>query len=217
MYDICFNRALEVIGTNQVPVPGCEPTSAMSSDTLARFNECGCAIVPLSAALEAIPGSTIRYGCNSGGGIRKKWFVFPEECSECPCETVEDYYAILRTLCREPETQTSLESCEVIWSANECLPDKIVLENEDLIPNSTYFDEKSHDEPGFSINASSPWFLQQINEANAAGEEPPAVVGINNLFTQNQEPVVDNIVHKNQVSDCDASFADLARALGNDS
>lgn len=173
MSKICFNRALEVLGTGMILVPGCEPTSAMSSDTLTRFNECECATVPLDVALEAIPGSTIRFGINNNTGIRLRWFVLPEECPECPCNGQPDYYGILRGLCQEPEPEPELEDCEVNWSINQCLPDMRGMEIERPNP---YYPEYTQ-QPQNNLWASSPWYLQQKSKAEAAGEDPPTLPG----------------------------------------
>lgn len=182
---ICFNRALEITGTDQVLVPGCEPTSAMSSDTLARFNECGCALVPLNAVLDAIPGSTVRFGTNFGDGVRQRWLVLPAECPVCPCEGTPDYYAIIRELCEEEPEEPDLEECEVNWKVDVCVPD---MRDQDAPPNP-YFPEGTNPVVD-NLWGSSPWYLQQVNKALAAGEDPPALPSAQPIQSNNQEPTV---------------------------
>lgn len=92
---------LEVLTGNKILVPGCEPTSAFTSPTLAENRDCTASIVDLADALAAIPGSTVIYIRNP----RKKFFVLPngpaEDPSVCdnPCvKSVQDWYQILRNL-----------------------------------------------------------------------------------------------------------------------
>lgn len=111
---INIEMRLAVMPTDKIPVPGCEPTSALSSDTLARSLACGGAIVDLAVALAAIPGSKVEYLLN-GGGIRRKYFVFPPFELGCPCNRVTDYYAILRSLASaEAPVVESYDSCNTI-------------------------------------------------------------------------------------------------------
>lgn len=97
---------IEVIRGNKILVPGCEPTSAFSSPTLAENRECKAAVVDLADALAAVPGSTVIYMRNP----RKKYFVLPngpaEDPSVCndPCrKSVQDWYQLLRDIGDEVE------------------------------------------------------------------------------------------------------------------
>lgn len=104
---------LEVLRGNKLLVPGCEPTSAFTSPTLAENRECKAAVVDLSDALKAIPGSTVTYM----GNPRKKFFVLPsgpaEDPNVCkkPCKgIVEDWYALLRDIGTEVDVPTTTSS-----------------------------------------------------------------------------------------------------------
>ena len=96
---------LEVIPSNKIMVPGCEPTSALSSTKLSSWMaESGCknVLVNVNDALEAIPGSYLKYGSNWGrGNMRQKWFVLPPISPDCPCSSYPDYYMLLRELASE--------------------------------------------------------------------------------------------------------------------
>lgn len=110
---------LEVIPQNKVMVPGCEPTSALSSTALSSWlaeSGCGNALVNLDDALEAIPGSYVKVGFNFGvGNMRQKWFVLPAMDTDCPCDTYDDYYQILRDLAGEEDEETeSYDTCDVV-------------------------------------------------------------------------------------------------------
>lgn len=93
---------LEVSPNNKIIVPGCEPTSSLSSRTLSAYmasgNHCRNALVDLQDALQAIPGSYIKYGANFNKGVRQRWLVLPSTNYDCPCENRIDYYEILRNL-----------------------------------------------------------------------------------------------------------------------
>jgi len=103
-------------------VPGCEPESTVTSNTLARWSDCGSATVSLADALEAIPGSRIEYQMNVGGqagGGRKKWFVLPAYCPICKpgCASIPDYYQILKDLAKqdlEEEEDPDHSDCETL-------------------------------------------------------------------------------------------------------
>lgn len=116
---VTINHQLEVIANNKVLVPGCEPTSALSSTALSSFlaeSGCGNALVDLEDALEAIPGSFVKIGFNySRGNMRQKWLVLPEIDVDCPCDEYPDYYAILRELANdELPVEEVFDACDVI-------------------------------------------------------------------------------------------------------
>jgi len=103
-YGITQNLQLEIIpgaGGGKILVPGCEPTTSLSSKALSSYLAkigCGSALVDVSVALEHIPGSYIKFGINFNRGYRQKWFVLPPIGLDCPCEKYEDFYKILKSL-----------------------------------------------------------------------------------------------------------------------
>lgn len=114
-----INYQLEVIHTNKVLVPGCEPTSALSSTVLSSFlaeSGCGSALVDLEEALDAIPGSFVRFGSNfNRGNMRQKWLVLPPIDTDCPCDEYDDYYEILRELANEElPIEENFDACDII-------------------------------------------------------------------------------------------------------
>lgn len=96
---------LEVLPSGKLLVPGCEPTSALSSAKLSSWMaKAGCKNVMVSVqdALAAIPGSYLKYGTHFGrGNMRQTWFVMPPIDPDCPCTQYPDYYRILRELASE--------------------------------------------------------------------------------------------------------------------
>lgn len=114
--DYTISHQLEVTPGNKILVPGCEPTSALTSDTLNRLQDCNAAIVDVYVALNAIPGSYLKFGHNfNRGNTRQKWFVLPPIDPSCPCVKYDDYYAILKEVA-EPadEDDTDFSACEVV-------------------------------------------------------------------------------------------------------
>jgi hypothetical protein len=81
-------------------VPGCEPTSAFTSPTLAENRECKASVVDLKDALEAIPDATIEMWRNP----RTRFFVLPDgpppAMGDCDCKQT-DWYQILRDIGEE--------------------------------------------------------------------------------------------------------------------
>jgi len=117
---ITLRHQLEVMGTDQILIPGCEPTSAMTSDALNRAATCNGALISLKDALAAIPGSYTLYSHNFGSGnMRKKWFVLPTIQTECGagkdvCPKYPDYYNTLRTMASTATTTTtSYDHCDI--------------------------------------------------------------------------------------------------------
>lgn len=104
--DVYESNQLEVLPGNRIIVPGCEPASYVSSRTLsyAYKNQlkCGSGHVDLKVALANIPGSYVKYGLDWGRGrTRTTFFVFPSQTRNCPCNSLVDYYAILKSLATE--------------------------------------------------------------------------------------------------------------------
>lgn len=114
MIDTVIRNRLEILPGGQIIVPGCEPTSAISSSTLLMAQQCANRpTVLLADALAAIPGSTIEFGSNYGMGIRMRWFVLPPRQILCPCVLYQDWYAILRALPRhDPVVTNSYGPCD---------------------------------------------------------------------------------------------------------
>lgn len=107
---------LNVLPGGKIIVPGCEPTSALSSVTLSRAMDCGKAIVDVLDALEAIPGSSLRFTNNfSGGQVRQLLFVLPPIDLGCPCATYDDFYLILKQLAKKVvEPEETLDHCQAL-------------------------------------------------------------------------------------------------------
>lgn len=101
------------MGKDQVVIPGCEPTSTITSDVLLRFQRCCGATVPLDRALEAIPGSRVEFQTNNGifAGYRKRWFVLPPIALDCECVQYPDYYQILKDLACETTQEEPVADC----------------------------------------------------------------------------------------------------------
>lgn len=114
-----FSYQLEIRAGNKILVPGCEPSSSLTSRTLSAYmaagKVCKNALVDLSAALAAIPGSYVKYGINFNKGLRQKWLVLPPINISCPCDEYVDYYRILKNL---PGTELPVEekydTCDTI-------------------------------------------------------------------------------------------------------
>ena len=104
-----IRNKIEVLAGNKILVPGCEPTSAFTSPTLAENRDCKASVVDLADALEVIPGSTVIYMSNP----RKKFFVLPDGPPPSPekcagnCK-ITDWYALLRDIGTEIDAQNLL-------------------------------------------------------------------------------------------------------------
>lgn len=96
---ISIKNKLEVLAGNKILVPGCEPVSAFTSNSLAENRECSATVVDLADALEAIAGSTVIYMSNP----RRKFFVLPDgpppSPDSCGASCLrEDWYQKLRDI-----------------------------------------------------------------------------------------------------------------------
>ncbi len=111
---------LEVLPNNKIIIPGCEPTSALSSIKLSSWlAQSGCAdgaLINLDDALAAIPGSYVKLGANfNRGNTRQKWFVLPARDTDCPCADQPDWYSVLKGLPKdEPPEETLNDWCGVV-------------------------------------------------------------------------------------------------------
>ncbi len=108
---------LEIQPNNKILVPGCEPTSALTSRVLGAHlakQGFGNALVDLDVALAAIPGSFVKMGINFNRGYRQKWFVLPPMKPDCPCTPYDDYYKILKSLAdTELPFTENFEMCDI--------------------------------------------------------------------------------------------------------
>jgi hypothetical protein len=90
---------LEVLPGNIMLLPGCEPTSEMTSANLSVNMYCPKTHIRLATALTAIPAATIIIISNCGDGVTRKYFVLPDGpppgMGDC-CRGSGDWYAILR-------------------------------------------------------------------------------------------------------------------------
>lgn len=103
---INITNKLEVKPGNVIQVPGCEPISELSSNTLSANRDCNSSIITLGAALAAIPGSTVEIAYNP----KRFLFVLPEgpptEFGCNSCDSGIDWYQILRDAADPSQPQT---------------------------------------------------------------------------------------------------------------
>ncbi len=95
-----IRNRLEILRGNKILVPGCEPTSAFTSPTLAENRECTVTVVDLADAIAAIPDATIISWRNP----LTRFFVLPsgpppspDDCTK-DCKRQSDWYQILRDI-----------------------------------------------------------------------------------------------------------------------
>jgi hypothetical protein len=96
---IRIQNKLEILRGNKILVPGCEPTSAFTSPTLAENRDCKASVVDLADAIKAIPDATIEMW----GNPRTRFFVLPSGPAPSPqkctnCSVQPDYYQLLRDI-----------------------------------------------------------------------------------------------------------------------
>lgn len=141
---IIIARQLEVMpdgrSGGKIVVPGCEPTSAVTSITLMRQQRCGRALVDLQRALAAIPGSTVYFGTNFGSGPRARFFVLPPFEQDCdPCPMQPDWFEVLRELANEElPVEKKFDACDIIGMGQCPSPE---FKNFQPPEPSTYFPE----------------------------------------------------------------------------
>ena len=111
---------LRVLGTNEVLVPGCEPTSTVTSTKLyqemSEQGLCTSALAPLDAILEAIPGSVVVFIKNYGGPPRKFLRLPAEVVGTCPCVGPIDFYQMIKDVSRDATVE---EITELLCEAGE--------------------------------------------------------------------------------------------------
>lgn len=105
-----IQNRLEILRGNKILVPGCEPTSAFSSPTLAENRDCKMTVVDLADALEAIPEATVISWRNP----LTRFFVLPDgpppAMGDCDCKQT-DWYQILRDIGEEVEAPDNQLGC----------------------------------------------------------------------------------------------------------
>lgn len=156
-----YSYQLEVKGRNKILVPGCEPTSALTSRTLSAYmaagKGCKNALVDLNTALQAIPGSYVKYGINFNKGVRQKWYVLPPIPINCPCDQYPNYYEMLRNL---PGTELPIEEeydkCDTIGMGYCPSPD---FQYAEAPPVDPYQSEGSFTNGGGVLGPVPPWAL----------------------------------------------------------
>lgn len=80
------------------PPPAECPVFINPQADLQALGNMGAAIVPLNDVLKAIPGSKVVFLITSGQTSSRKLLELPPAGVDCPCQTVEDYYKIMRNL-----------------------------------------------------------------------------------------------------------------------
>ena len=105
-----IQNRLEILRGNKILVPGCEPTSAFTSPTLAENRDCKMTVVDLADALKAIPEATIVTIRNP----MTRFFVLPDgpppAMGDCNCKQT-DWYQILRDIGSEVEAPQDSRIC----------------------------------------------------------------------------------------------------------
>lgn len=98
-----IRNKIEIKRGGFIQVPGCEPLSDLTSNTLLANFKCKNTIVTLEQAMAAIPDATIETTYNP----TTNWFVLPDgPPSKFGCEGLcqnNDWYAILRNIGEEEE------------------------------------------------------------------------------------------------------------------
>lgn len=124
--DITISFQLQILADKTVIIPGCEPTSALSSASLSyslSLNGCKNPKIPVSLILEKIPGTYIKYGWDFNLGYNQTWLVFPPYYTGCPCPYKPDWYDMLRCIAKDiPIEETRDESCDIL-EREFCNPD----------------------------------------------------------------------------------------------
>jgi len=121
MAEATITLKLDVIPAGQgsqgkVLVPGQEPGSDSTSNTLLANLHGKPALANVADVLAAIPGSRIQYADNWANnlGRRKAWLVLPPVYQGC-CQTVQDYYQKIRDVAtnEEPEVEKH-DACDAV-------------------------------------------------------------------------------------------------------
>ena len=113
-----IQNRLEILRGNKILVPGCEPTSAFSSPTLAENRDCKMTVVDLADAIAAIPEATIVSWRNP----MTRFFVLPDgpppSIGDCDCKQT-DWYGILREIGEEVEAPNDKKCRDPYFSSGQ--------------------------------------------------------------------------------------------------
>lgn len=107
---ISIKNKLEVLAGGFINVPGCEPTSSLTSDTLSKNMHCNASVIPLQDVLRLIPGSKLVRAVYPSGTSSTGWFVElpsgpPGNGNICPTDCLTDWYKILKENAKERSTE----------------------------------------------------------------------------------------------------------------
>lgn len=107
---ILIKNKLEIQPGNVIKVPGCEPTSSLTSDTLSRNLKCNASVIPVEDVLELIPGSKVVRVLSPFGQSGTGMFIEfpsgpPSDGNLCPADCLTDWYAVLRKNARNLEQE----------------------------------------------------------------------------------------------------------------
>ena len=110
--DTHIGNKLEVLPGNVLLLPGCEPTSAITSYDLLINRNCPKTFIKLSTAIAAIPEARIVFIPN-WGDFARKFFILPSGPPPAvgSCCSGPDWYQILKDAAAEEETVTP-ETCD---------------------------------------------------------------------------------------------------------
>ena len=107
---LTIKNKLEAIGAGidgVVRVPGCEPTTALSSTELMANVDCPASVVSVQAVLDGIPGTTLERILNFGSTA--KYFLVlpagPPPDDQCPSTCIPDYYQQIRDIAAEETSE----------------------------------------------------------------------------------------------------------------
>lgn len=154
--DIQISHQLEIMPGDILYLPGCEPTSAVTSRTLNAMiaQACPKSTVQLADALKAIPGSYVKFGTNyNRRGVLQKWLVLPSREASCPCPDNVDYFSILKSISHEESETYDYSGCDMASGYN---PSPEFLDF--VPPKDPYVEEGSFMGTGF-LPPIPPWNL----------------------------------------------------------
>lgn len=110
---INISNRLKIYNGNVIMLPGCEPLSEFTSQSLAANMSCSNSYINLADALSAIPAATIIMFSNP----KEMFFVLPDGppskygCADC--DSQDDWYQILKDAVPSTTVQSESTSCDV--------------------------------------------------------------------------------------------------------
>jgi hypothetical protein len=119
---ITVKNKLEIRPGNVISVPGCEPSTSLTSIALSAelLKHCHASIIPVEDVLRLIPGSRIVQVMRPRGAPGTGTGIFielpegpPHNGNVCPSECLPDWYAVLRANAHE-------EPVESVSNPKEC-------------------------------------------------------------------------------------------------